>query len=181
MCSQVLEFAKTKVRRTLDDAVEIFLHDRKGTVRGIASDTERTYKERLGAFTAWAEARGLQFMDEVDADAIDHFFVYLRDESATVDEELIVPGPHQDTSLQTPATAESIPAAQKCYLHERRSRRSPIVSPMEQQAVRAAMGRLARGARIPQRGSPCRTDPQRRYSGRTEWPQRKQPAGRRSS
>ncbi len=80
MCAQVLEFAKTQTRRTLDQAVDIFLLDRKSTGRGIASDTERTYKERLGAFTAWAEARGLQFMDEVDADAIDHFFVHLRDE-----------------------------------------------------------------------------------------------------
>jgi integrase/recombinase XerD len=80
MCSQVLEFAKTQIRRTLDDAVEIFLRDRKGTVRGIADDTDRTYRERLGAFTAWATGRGLQHIDEVDADVIDSFFIHLRDE-----------------------------------------------------------------------------------------------------
>jgi len=79
MCAQVLEFARTQARRTLNDAVEIFLRDRKGTVRGIAEDTERTYRERLGAFTAWAAGRGLEHIDEVDADAVDEFFVYLRD------------------------------------------------------------------------------------------------------
>ncbi len=83
MCAQVLEFAKTQTRRTLDQAVDIFLLDRKSTGRGIADDTERTYRERLGAFRAWAENRGLQFIDEVDADAIDNFFIHLRDERKT--------------------------------------------------------------------------------------------------
>jgi len=54
MCAQVMEFAKTQTRRTLDQAVEIFLPDRKGTGRGIAPDTEQTYKARLGIFTSWA-------------------------------------------------------------------------------------------------------------------------------
>ncbi len=80
MCSQVLEFAKTQIQRTFDDAVEILLRDRKGTVRGIADDTDRTYRERLGAFTAWAAGRGLQHIDEVNADVIDSFFIHLRDE-----------------------------------------------------------------------------------------------------
>jgi site-specific recombinase XerD len=80
MCAQVLEFTKTQVRRTLDEAVEIFLRDRKGTLRGIADDTERTYRERLGTFTAWVAGRGLEHIDEVDADAVDEFFLHLRNE-----------------------------------------------------------------------------------------------------
>jgi hypothetical protein len=44
MCAEVLEFTRTKARRSLEDAVEIFLRDRKSTVRRIAEDTERSYE-----------------------------------------------------------------------------------------------------------------------------------------
>jgi integrase len=80
MCAEVLEFSKTQERRTLEKAVDIFLRDRQGTGRGIAPDTEATYKGRLGTFTTWAESKGLNFIDEVDADVVDEFFLHLRNE-----------------------------------------------------------------------------------------------------
>jgi site-specific recombinase XerD len=78
--TQVLEFTRTPIRRTLTEAVEVFMRDRKSTGRGIADDTERTYRERLGAFQVWVAGRGLEHIDEVDADTVDSFFIYLRDE-----------------------------------------------------------------------------------------------------
>ncbi len=80
MCAEVLEFSKTQERKGLEKAIDIFLRDRKGTMRGIADDTERTYRDRLQRFTTWAAGRGLEFIDEVDADVIDDFFIHLRDE-----------------------------------------------------------------------------------------------------
>jgi site-specific recombinase XerD len=78
--AQVLEFSKTQTRRTLEEAVEVFIIDRKSTGRGIAPDTERTYRERFKTFVTWAAGRGLDHIDEVDADTVDAFFVHLRDE-----------------------------------------------------------------------------------------------------
>jgi site-specific recombinase XerC len=78
--TQVLEFTRTQTRRTLAEAVEVFMRDRQSTGRGIADDTEQTYRERLGVFQVWAAGRGLEYVDEVDADGVDGFFIYLRDE-----------------------------------------------------------------------------------------------------
>lgn len=78
--AQVLEFRPAQKRYTLADAVEVFIKDRKSTMRGIAKDTEDTYNVRFKVFNTWAAGRGLTHIDEVDADAIDDFFIYLTDE-----------------------------------------------------------------------------------------------------
>lgn len=75
-----LEFRPAQKRYTLEDAVQVFLKDRKSTMRGIAKDTEDTYEVRFGVFNAWAASRGLTHIDEVDADVVDDFFIYLTDE-----------------------------------------------------------------------------------------------------
>lgn len=79
LCSRVLELTKTHVRWTRDDAVEIFLRDRKRTVRRIASDRRGPTRKGSGGVTAWASGRGLQYVDEVDADIVDSIFGYVRE------------------------------------------------------------------------------------------------------
>lgn len=78
--AQVLEFRQAQKRYTLEDAVEVFIKERKSTMRGIADDTEDTYKVRFKVFNEWAAGRGLTHIDEVDADVVDDFFIYLTDE-----------------------------------------------------------------------------------------------------
>lgn len=78
--AQVLEFRPAQKQYTLEEAVQVFLKDRKSTMRGIADDTEETYKVRFKVFNVWAKGRGLTHIDEVDADVVDDFFIYLTDE-----------------------------------------------------------------------------------------------------